>query len=122
MENKIKVYVKINSNNCITEINSSIFLKNIDNYIEIDEGVGDKYAHAQNMYLEKSLTDNKGRCNYKYINGSIIELTEEEKGILFPVKQPQSTETELLKQQLLDTQAMIVDLTEKLLTKENGGI
>lgn len=94
-ENKIKVYVKLDSNNCIIEIASSI--QNIDTsqYIEIDEGIGQKYAHAQNYYLEgkKPLTDLKNRYNYKYIDNKITELTEEEKELLFPVEQPQPTET-----------------------------
>ena len=84
MENmKIKVYAKINENNIITDINSSIFLNNIEGYIKIDEGSGDKYAHAQGNYLEKSLVDESGRYNYKFEEGKILELTEEEKNALF---------------------------------------
>ena len=85
MENmKIKVYAKINENNIVTAINSSIFLNSIEGYTQIDEGSGDKYAHAQGNYLEKSLVDESGRFNYKFENGQILELTEEEKNTLFP--------------------------------------
>lgn len=93
-ENKIQVYVKLDSNNCIIEIASSIQGLNFDSYIQIDKGTGQKYAHAQNYYLEKPLRDIKFRCNYKYENNKITELTEEEKELLFPVEQPKQIETE----------------------------
>ena len=102
---KIQVYVKFNEDNCITEINSSIFLDNVEDYICIDEGNGDKYAHAQGNYLEKPLIDFQGRYNYKYINNNIIELTEEEKEKLFPPPAPQIPEQEKLNAQLLQANA-----------------
>lgn len=122
LENKIKVYIKIDENNCITEVTSSIFLRNIENYIEIDEGVGQKYAHAQNYYFkEKPLRDMQGRCNYKYVDDEVVELTEEEKENLFPVKEPQPTEEENLREQLLQTQALVANLQEQILLNSNGG-
>ena len=96
MENKIKVYIKIDEMNCITQINSSIFLSSIENYIQIDEGHGDKYSHAQSNYLNKPLIDSQGRYNYKYIDNKVSELTEEEKESLFPVQETKLTEQELL--------------------------
>lgn len=92
---KIKVYVKLNENNVITQINSSIFLKDITDYVEIDEGTGDRYAHAQGNYLPKGLTDEKNRYNYKYID-ELVELTDEEKEVLFPTPTPQPTNDERL--------------------------
>ena len=90
MENmKIKVYVKINENNIITDINSSIFINNLEGYIKIDEGSGDKYAHAQGNYLDKGLYDRSGRYNYKFEDGKVLELTDEEKNLLF--KKPEVT-------------------------------
>ena len=93
---KIKVYAKLDENKVIKEINSSIFLTDINDYIEIDEGYGDKYAHAQSQYMEKGLIDNKGRFNYKFDSG-LLELTEEEKKNLFPILPPQPTTEERLK-------------------------
>lgn len=90
---KIKVYVKLDENKIITQINSSIFLKDMTDYICIDEGTGDKYAHAQGNYLEKGLVDKKGRYNYKYV-GRLIELTEDEKKELYPTPTPQPTTDE----------------------------
>ena len=80
---KIKVYIQTDINKTVTAINSSIFLQDTTGWTEIDEGSGDKYAHAQSQYLEKGLIDKKGKFNYKY-DAELIELTEAEKEILFP--------------------------------------
>lgn len=88
----IKVYVKTNENNEITEINSSIFLVDTKSYIEIDEGDGDKYAHAQGNYLDKPLYDEQGRCNYKLINNEVVEIPEEEKPMIEVTKEPTAEE------------------------------
>ncbi|MDR5586608.1 hypothetical protein [Clostridium aquiflavi] len=106
-ENKIKVYIKIDENNCIININSSIFLDDIKDYIQIDEGDGDKYSHAQGNYLEKGLINSKGRYNYKYVDNKVIELTEEEKEKLFPPVPVQPTPQELLNSKLLMDNANI---------------
>lgn len=79
-----KVYVKTDTNTVITEISSDVFLSDVDGYTLIDEGNGDKYAHAQGNYLESGLIDERGRYNYKLRDGNVTELTEAEKDILFP--------------------------------------
>lgn len=94
--NKIKVYIKLNEDNFVTQINSSIFLKDISGWVEIDEGYGDKFSHAQNKYLPKGLIDEKGRFNYKYDENALIELDEELKDVLFPEPIPEPTELEKL--------------------------
>ncbi|MBN1075983.1 hypothetical protein DVV91_16805 [Clostridium botulinum] len=106
-ESKIKVYIKLDKNNCIIEINSSIFLENIKDYICIDEGVGDRYSHAQNYYFEgkKPLRDVQGRCNYKYIDNKIIELTDEEKEKLYLPVILKPNPQELINAQLLKSNA-----------------
>lgn len=101
LNNTIKVYVKINENNIITDINSSIFLNDIEGYMQIDEGSGDKYAHAQGNYLEKSLVDKSGRFNYKFEDGKVLELTEEEKNTLFPKTEVQPSKQEEINSALL---------------------
>lgn len=81
MEFKVEpyiIYVKINSNNYIISINSSAFLKDITDWIEIDSGYGDKYHHAQNNYFSKYLMTESGVYRYKLVDGSPIECTEEE--------------------------------------------
>lgn len=98
---KIKVYAKLDENNVIISINSSIFLKDTTDYIEIDEGMGDKFAHAQGNYLSKGLIDEQGRYNYKYVDETLVELTDEEKEVLFPKPTPQPTEQEIINAQLM---------------------
>lgn len=97
MENsKIKVYAKLDENRVIIEIKSEIFLNDTTGYICIDMGYGDKYSHAQGNYLEKGLTDEKGRYNYKFISKKVMELTEEEKATFYPEPTPQPTTAERL--------------------------
>ena len=108
MENmKIKVYAKINENNIITAINSSIFLNNVEGYIQIDEGSGDRYAHAQGNYLEKGLSDRSGRYNYKFEDGKILELTDEEKNALFKKPEAAPSKQEEINSALLQENANI---------------
>ena len=78
-ENKIKVYVKIDNNSNITAVNSGIFFSDLTDWIEIDEGAGDKYAHTQGNYFEKPLIDDNSCHNYKYENNSVRETTNVEK-------------------------------------------
>lgn len=72
IEQPIKVYVRINANNEIIEVGSSIFIKDLNGWIEIDEGFGDKYSHAQSQYFDKPLMNEDGTYNYKYEYGMII--------------------------------------------------
>ena len=92
MNDKIKVYVKTNENNEIIEINSSIFLADTTDYIELDGGYGDKYAHAQSNYLDKPLTDEQGRYNYKLVDGEVVEIAEEDKPVIEPSEPKLTTE------------------------------
>ena len=74
MENKFEVYIKVNENNEIVDIGSNLFLPSLEGYIKIDEGYGDKYAHAQGNYLEKPLVDFlTGAYNYKFDGTNILE-------------------------------------------------
>ena len=69
----VKVYIKTNEQHEITEVGSSIFIEDLEGWIEIDEGSGDKYVHAQNNYFDKPLKDEEGNYNYLYINGKVYE-------------------------------------------------
>ena len=100
-KSKIKVYIKIDSAGNITDVNSSIFLSDVTDWTEIDEGAGDKYAHAQGNYFEKPLTDDNGIYRYKYSNGAVYEKTEEEiEAEILKLPVPPPSETEFLKAQL----------------------
>ena len=73
IEQPIKVYVKVNENKDIIDVGSSIFIEDTTGWIEIDEGFGDKYAHSQSQYFDKSLMNDNCEYNYKYVNEKIIE-------------------------------------------------
>lgn len=73
------VYVKTDKNNVITAINSSAFLPDTTGWMEIDEGSGDKYHHAQNNYLPAGITDENGILNYRLTDGKPELRTAEDK-------------------------------------------
>ena len=104
-EFKYKVYVKLDENNCIAVVESDLTLKDTSGYIQIDEGIGDKYSHAQGNYLDKGLMDSNGKYNYKYVNNEVVELTDEEKESLFPTQVQQPTEQQILNAKLLQDNA-----------------
>ncbi len=97
-----RVYIKKDSENNITSINSSIFLseEEIDTMTEIDQGQGDKYAHAQGQYLEKGLVDEHGRYNYKFVEGKVVEVAEADKPTIEKPK-AEPTEQEKINAQLM---------------------
>lgn len=74
IEEPIKVYVKVNANNEITEVGSSIFIKDLTGWIEIDKGYGDRFAHAQSQYFDKPLINEDGTYRYRYEYNRIIEI------------------------------------------------
>lgn len=65
IQEPIKVYVKVNSNNEIIEVGSSVFIQDTTGWVEIDKGFGDKFAHAQSQYFEKPLMNDDGTFNFK---------------------------------------------------------
>lgn len=102
MNNEYKVYVSL-QDGYITSINSEIFLseEEMSTMTEIDKGQGDKYAHAQSQYLEKGLFDEHGRYNYKYVEGKVIEVAEEDRP---KVVEPKALPTE---QEKINAQLML---------------
>ena len=59
-EQPISVYVKVNEEGYVTDVNSDIFIKDFTGWQKIDEGYSDKYAHAQSHYFETALVDDVG--------------------------------------------------------------
>lgn len=110
----VRVYINKDSENNITSINSEIFLsqEEIQTMIEIDKGQGDKYAHAQGMYLEKGLVDKYGRYNYKYVNSKVVEVTEAEKPTIKEPEQ-QATTQDKIEAQVMYTAMMTDTLLEE---------
>lgn len=113
MENEYKVYVSL-QDGYITSINSEIFLSQdeIETMTEIDKGQGDKYAHAQGLYLEKGLVDKYGRYNYKFVEGKVIEVAEAEKPTIKEPEQ-QATAQDKIEAQVMYTAMMTDTLLEE---------
>ena len=74
----MRVYIKTDSKNRITGINSELFIHDVSGWTEIDNGDGDKFAHAQGNYLPFPLIDENGVYRYKYENGKISERSADE--------------------------------------------
>lgn len=72
------VYVKTDSNGCITAVNSSAFLTDTTGWREIDSGYGDKYHHAQGNYFPQPIITMGGAYRYKLVDGKPVECTAEE--------------------------------------------
>lgn len=77
-ENPYIVYVKTNSNGYITAVNSSAFLTDTTDWVEIDQGYGDKYHHAQGNYFPESIITDGGAYRYKLVDGKVVECSPEE--------------------------------------------
>lgn len=99
-----KVLVQIDDAGRVTAINSDAFVSG-DGWTAIDEGEGDRYRHAQNNYLLKPLTDERGVYRYKLVDGLVAQRTQAEMDADFdalPAPEPTAEEKErkLLKAQI----------------------
>lgn len=91
----IQVYAKADAAGRVDQMGSSVFLTDFTGWAQIDEGEGDRYAHAQGNYLEKPLMDADGTHNYILDGSTIREATEEEKAAekaSFPGPEPSREE------------------------------
>lgn len=80
-ENKSKVYILIDSENRITRCEGGYTMTNIaniDEWIFIDEGTGDKYNLCQSHYFEGGLYTEEGICRYVWEGESYRLRTDEE--------------------------------------------
>lgn len=113
MNDGYKVYVSL-QDGYITSINSEIFLiqDEIQTMTLIDQGQGDKYAHAQSQYLEKGLVDEQGRYNYKFVAGKVVEVAEGEKPTIEEPEQ-QATAQDKIEAQVMYTAMMTDTLLEE---------
>lgn len=99
-----KVLVQTDDAGRVTAINSDAFVSG-DGWTAVDEGEGDRYRHAQNNYLLKPLTDERGVYRYKLVDGLVAQRTQDEMDADFdalPAPEPTAEEKErtLLKAQI----------------------
>lgn len=98
---KVNVYIKTDEAGNVTAVNSDIFIEDTASWINIDSGIGDRFAHAQGSYFEKPLMNQRGIYQYKFENGNVREKTEAEiEAEASALPKPQPTEMELLKAQI----------------------
>lgn len=62
-----RVFANIDDSGVIVDINSSAFLSDITGWVQIDEGAGDRYHHAQGNYFPKPKYDERGIPRYAYV-------------------------------------------------------
>lgn len=109
------VYIRIDGQSRVLEINSSAFLADTEGWTQIDEGWGDRYHHAQGNYLDGPLYDDNGIPRYKLDRGRVVERTEEEIAAdLAAMPAPPPTREEIL-------EAKILELQQQLLKLQTGG-
>ena len=77
MNELYKVYARVDGANRILALNSSAFLRDLADWVEIDEGHGDRYRHAQNRYLNPLMTE-EGIPLYKLADGAVMRRTQAE--------------------------------------------
>lgn len=88
------VYVKADEQGRIIAINSSEFLQDVTGWVQVDEGVGDRYHHAQGNYLPNPIVDDRGVYRYKLAGGQVVERTQEEMDADWVEPEPVPTDKE----------------------------
>lgn len=88
-----KVYVLPDAEGRITAINSDAFIDDLFGWVQIDEGEGDRYHHAQNNYFPLPIVDYRGIYRYKLQDGEAVERTQEEMDADYiPPEEPEPSE------------------------------
>lgn len=64
---KYKIFIRVDDSGRILDVNSSAFLSDITGWVQIDEGTGDRYHHAQNNYFPKPKYDERGIPRYAHV-------------------------------------------------------
>ena len=85
------VYIKTDEEQRIIAINSDAFLTDTVGWVKVDEGFGDRYHHAQGNFLPGPIMDERGIYRYKFVNGKVMERTQEEMDADMPVPDERPT-------------------------------
>lgn len=72
------VYVKVNAEGYITDVNSSAFVGDTAGWVEIDRGYGDRYALAQGNYFQEAILTDSDVYRYKLECNEAVKCTPEE--------------------------------------------
>lgn len=96
MTEPYRVFVLTDERDRILDINSDAFLADTAGWVQIDEGVGDKFHHAQGNYLPGPKYDERGIPRYKLVDGNAMERTTEEMDADYTPPQQKPTAEELL--------------------------
>ena len=78
---KSKVYIKVDERNRILRCEGGYTMsniQNIDEWIFVDEGTGDRYNLCQSHYFEDGLYTEDGIPRWKFEGGQAVLRTEEE--------------------------------------------
>lgn len=94
MEGVYKVFIMVDEQK-IVDVNSSAFLSDTTGWVQIDEGTGDRYNHAQNNYFPKPKYDERGIPRYAYVPDGSPKWRERTKEEMDADYVPPVTETPL---------------------------
>lgn len=100
------IYIEVDNKERVTKIFSDLFEEPTDTAIFVEAGEGDRFTHAH-LYLEKSIYDGMS-FNYKYVDGEIVERTEEEKESDIVIVEPEPTPLELMEQRVEELEAELL--------------
>ena len=76
---KSKVYIKVDDTGCITRCEGGYTTpEDLNGWIQIDEGTGDRYNLCQSHYFDGGLYTQDGIPRYKLSDGKAVERTAEE--------------------------------------------
>ena len=112
-----EVYIRVDDDNVVIDINTGIFISDKSKWLKLDEGTGDRYHHSQGNYLVNGLVDDNGIYNYKFIDGVLALRTDEEKQPAIDKLNAQ-TEINQLKAKLDATDYISNKIAEGAATKE----
>lgn len=93
-----RVFARVDGSGRIIDINSSAFIDDDSDWVQVCEGAGDRYHHAQGNYFPKPKYDERGIPRYAYVkDGSPKwrERTKEEMDADYVPPQPVKTVDEL---------------------------
>lgn len=96
MTEPYRVFALTDERERILDVNSDAFLADPAGWTQIDEGVGDRYHHAQGNYFPGPKYDGRGIPRYKLQGGKAVERTPEEMDADYTPPEVEPTAEDLL--------------------------